>query len=131
MNPIFTPLSDYAGQYGVVQYADSSFGVCNICHYNPPGNSDPNIPFTGLVLQFDPGSPSQEGPQLAWATKANNMLGKTYATSTEAVEQLHEVLGGVFDLGQDSFNPANNPFQSQFVPTDFPPPEDQTDEEHF
>jgi hypothetical protein len=57
------------------------------------------------------------------------MLGKTYATSAEVVTQLHEVLGGIYDLGQDSFNPANNPFQSQFTHSDFP--DGQTDQEHF
>lgn len=127
--PNFTLISDFAQQYGVVQYVDSTYGVCNVSHFNPDGNSDPNQPFTGLILQFDPGSPSQEGAQLAWATKANNMLGKTFSTSAKAIEQLHEVLGGMADLGLDPFNPANNPFQSQFTHSDFP--EGQTDQGHF
>jgi hypothetical protein len=129
ITPSFSLLPDFAMQYGVVQYGDSTFGICNVSHFNPPGNSDPNIPFTGITISTDPGSPSQEGAELAWATKANNMLGKTFATSAEAIEQLHEVLGGMANLGLDQFNPANNPFQSQFTKSDFP--DGQTDQMHF
>lgn len=120
MQPSFTLLGDYAQQYGVVQYTDGSFGVCNVCHYTPPGNSDPNIPFTGLVLPFDPGSPSQEGNKLAWYTKSNNILGRTYATFNEAKDKLHETLGGIQQLGVDVDNPYNNPFRDQFTKSDFP-----------
>lgn len=129
MTPTFTLLPDFGMQYGIVQYADSTFGACNVSHFEPAGNSDPNIPFTGLILPFDPGNPAQEGPQLAWATKANNMLGRTYATAAEATTKLHEVLGGIADLGLDVFNPANNPFQSQFTKSDFP--DGQTDQGHW
>lgn len=118
--PTFTLLPDYGEQYGIVLYTDGSYGACNVNHYEPAGNSDPNIPFTGLTLPFDPGDPAQEGSQLAWATKANNMLGRTYSTAAEAEAKLHEVVGGVHELGVDVFEPANNPFKDQFTKSDFP-----------
>jgi hypothetical protein len=108
MNPVFTQLTNYAGQYGVVQYDDETFGCCNIDHFT---------------------SPTQEGSNPAWAVKANNMLGTTYNTSQEAQDQLHQTLGGLYNLGQDTSNPLFNPFQDQFTASDFP--DGQTIQGHF
>lgn len=95
----FTLQTLYAGQYGVVQYDDGSFGVCHVDHYN---------------------TPTQEGALPSWEQKSNNMLGKTYDTLAEAQSVLADTLGGLSDLGLDVDNPANNPFRDQFVASDFP-----------
>jgi hypothetical protein len=120
MIPVFTLLTDYAQQYGIVKYEDSTYGACNVSYFNPPGNSNPDIPFTGITIPTDPGSPSQEGHLLAWSNKANNMLGRTYSTFNEAKTQLHQVLGGIHELGIDGFALENNPFKDQFTHSDFP-----------
>lgn len=118
--PNFTLLSDYGMQYGLVQYEDGSYGVCNVCHYNPPGNTNPNVPFTGITLPMNPGQPSQEGSKVEWYTKSNNILPYTYATIDETLTNLHEALGGLQQLGVDVDTPENNPFRGQFTKSDFP-----------
>jgi hypothetical protein len=120
IEPSFTLLQDFGQQYGVVQYDDASFGACNVGHFNPAGNSDPNRPFTGITQPYNAGSPAQEGHLIAWADKANNLLGRTFLLQDEAIEKLHEVLGGISKLGVDVFALENNPFKDQFTKSDFP-----------
>jgi hypothetical protein len=126
INYTFTLINDYGQQYGIVLYPDGTYGACNVSHYEPAGNMNPSQPFNP-ANPLDPNNPTQEGSQLAWATKANNMLGRTFSTFAAAQEQLSEVLGGMKELGQDVFNPAHNPFQNQFTHSDFP--DGQTDQE--
>jgi hypothetical protein len=121
----------YGGQYVLVTYSDSSYGVCDIQFTQPTGNTNPANPFTS-VQPFIQGSPQQEGAVLAWASKSNNLLGPTYPTQAQALQRLSEVLGddtrggavgGVYwtgaDVWTDPLHNPNNPFHGQLRPDDF------------
>jgi len=92
MNPTFTLLPGFFQQYGIVQYSDGTFGAVNVHTYELK---------------------RPEGDLLPWQIKTNSLI-QIQPTFDLAVSAFTCYYGGLNVMGQDVFNPAVNPFQSQF-----------------